>query len=173
MVGKTAPRAVEEAAVLNQDVGRAAHPRPEGLGFANFTSKAVVIVARTASSCTLANLVPRLHPTQREVREEAPTIFSYKKGRKDRRRKDRKKSRSSSKSSKGSRNSKGSKGSKGSGKGKRSSASTAAAVCLLGAMLAGATPQADAFTFQKEVSCQNSLCHSTINLALPASGFIS
>ena len=73
MVGKTAPRAVEEAAVLNQDVGRAAHPRPEGLGFANFTSKAVAIAARTTSSCTLANLVPRLHPTRREVREEAPT----------------------------------------------------------------------------------------------------
>ena len=37
------------------------------------TSKAVAIAARTASSCTLANLVPRLHLTQREVREEAPT----------------------------------------------------------------------------------------------------
>ena len=94
-----------------------------------------------------------------------------KKGRKDKRRKDRKKSRSSSKSSKGSRNSKGSKGSKGSGKGKRSSASTAAAACLLGAMVAGATPQADAFTFRKEVSCQNSLCPSITSLALPAVSF--
>ena len=94
-----------------------------------------------------------------------------KKGRRDKRRKERKKSRSSSKSSKGSRISKGSKGGKGSGKGKRSSASTAAAVCLLGAMLAGATPQADAFTFRKEVSHHNSLCHSTTNLALPAVSF--
>ena len=38
-------------------------------------------------------------------------------------------------------------------------------------MLAGATPQADAFTFRKEVSCQNSLCHSVTNLALPAVSF--
>ena len=67
---------------------------------------------------------------------------------------------------------KGSKASKGSGKGKRSSGSTAAALCLLGAMLAGATPQADAFTFRKEVSCRNSLCHSTTNLALPAVSFL-
>ena len=73
MVGKTAPRAVGEAAVLNQDEGRAAHPRPEGPGFANSISKAVAIVARTASSCTPANLALQRHPTQREVREEAPT----------------------------------------------------------------------------------------------------
>ena len=48
-------------------------PRPEGSGFASSISKAVVIVARTASSYTQANLVLQRHPTQREVREEAPT----------------------------------------------------------------------------------------------------
>ena len=93
------------------------------------------------------------------------------KNRKGKRRKDCKKPRSSSKGSKGSCNSKGSKASKGSGKGKRSLASTAAAVCLLGAMLAGAAPQADAIAFRKELSCQNSLCHPITNLALPAVSF--
>ena len=94
-----------------------------------------------------------------------------KKNRKDKRRKDRKKSRSSCRSSKGSHSSRGSHGSKGSGKGKPSSASTAAAVCLLGAMLAGTTPEADAFTFRKELSCQNSMCHPMTSLALPAVSF--
>ena len=32
-----------------------------------------MIVARTASSCTQANLALQRHPNQREVREEAPT----------------------------------------------------------------------------------------------------
>ena len=38
-------------------------------------------------------------------------------------------------------------------------------------MLAGATPQADALTVRKELSCQNSLCHPMTNLALPAVSF--
>ena len=38
-------------------------------------------------------------------------------------------------------------------------------------MLANAAPQADAITLRKELSCQNSLCHSMTNLALPAVSF--
>ena len=38
-------------------------------------------------------------------------------------------------------------------------------------MLAGAAPQADAITFRKELSCQNSLCHSMTNLGPPAVSF--
>ena len=67
MVGKTALRAVEEAAVLNQDVGRAAQPRPEGPGFASFTNRA----------CKF------LHTG------EPGAAATGKKGRKDKRRKDR------------------------------------------------------------------------------------
>ena len=45
--------------------------RLESRGFVNSTNKAVVAEARTASSCTQANLVPGLYPTQKGVREEA------------------------------------------------------------------------------------------------------
>ena len=128
-----------------------------------------MIEARTASSCKLANLnlEPRPHPTLEGSQRRGSD--KGRKNRKDRGRKDHKKSRSSTKGSKGPR--KGSKGSKGSGNGKRSSASTAAAVCLLGAVLAGAAPQADDITFRKELSCQNSLRHPVTNLALPAISF--
>ena len=77
-------------------------------------------------------------------------------GRKDKKqrkkKKDRTKSKSSSRSSRSSRSSKsskGSKGSKGSGKGKKTS--LPAAVCLLGAMLAGSASSAEGFAFREDM----------------------
>ena len=139
--------------------------RLESPGSANSTSRAAVTEARIASSCTPANLVPRLPPTQKGVRGEART-----KARRTERIGVERTVRNPGLAlgaRRGQAIAKCSKGGKGSGKGKGSSASTAAAVCLLGAMLAGATPQADAFTFRKELSCQNSMCHSMTSLALP------
>ena len=74
------------------------------------------------------------------------------KGKKHKNKKERKKSKSSSRNSRSSRSSnssKGSKGSKGSGKGKKPS--IPAAVCLLGAMLAGSASSADGFAFREDI----------------------
>ena len=89
-------------------------------------------------------------------------------------RKGRKGSKSSSRSSKSgsrgsSRSSKGSKGSKGSGR--RSAPSVPAAVCLLGAMLAGSASQADAFTFRKDMSSLPDRCTPHYHVSLPAVSF--
>ena len=71
---------------------------------------------------------------------------------KKKKKKERKKSKSSSRSSRSSRSSKsskGSKGSKGSGKGKKPS--IPAAVCLLGAMLAGSASSGDGYAFREDM----------------------
>ena len=91
-----------------------------------------------------------------------------------REKKGRKGSKSSSRSSKSgsrssSRSSKGSKGSKGSGR--RSAPSVPAAVCLLGAMLAGSASQADAFTFRKDMSSLPDYCTPHFHVAMPAVSF--
>ena len=88
----------------------------------------------------------------------------------------RKNSRSSSKSTsksgsrKSSRSSQGSKGSRGSGR-KGGAPSVPAAVCLLGAMLAGSTAQADAYTFRKDMSGLPGICTPHYHVALAAVSF--
>ena len=102
-------------------------------------------------SCRLLHKGKPSAPAPGSARESS----GEKRRKKERKDKRRKKSRSSSKSSKGSRSSKGSKGSstsKGSGKGRRRpKASIAAAVCLLGALVAGPASQADALALRKDM----------------------
>ena len=86
--------------------------------------------------------------------------------------KDRKKSKSSSRSSHSSRSSKsskGSKGSKGSGKGKKPS--IPAAVCLIGAMLAGSASSADGYAFREDMLSPADRCTPLAYSALSAVRF--
>ena len=137
---------------------------------ASSTSRDFAIAEISASFSTRALLLP---PHRDPVHAQGSSEKRRRK--KDKKeKKGRKGSRSSSKSSRGgsrssSRSSKSSKGSKGSGR--RSAPSVPAAVCLLGAMLAGSASQADAFTFRKDMSSLPDCCTPHYRISLPAVSF--
>ena len=130
----------------------------------------------SATSSTKASLRPLLRAIP--VHEQAAAGRKTKKQKKKERKggKGRKSSRSSSRSSsksgsrKSSRSSQVSKGSRGSGR-KGGAPSVPAAVCLIGAMLAGSASQADAFTFRKEMSSVPNICTPHYHVALAAVSF--